>query len=74
MIRSEGWTCKVNGKKVSMDLFAGSMMSVPLEQGVNEIELSYHLPGRTSGIILSLAGTAILAFVAVIERKRGKSA
>ncbi len=74
VIRSEGWTCKVNGKKVSMDLFAGSMMSVPLEQGANEIELSYHLPGRTSGIILSLAGTAILAFVAVIERKRGKSA
>ena len=64
----------MNGKKVSMDLFAGSMMSVPLEQGANEIELSYHLPGMTSGIILSLAGTAILAFVAVIERKRGKSA
>ena len=41
----KGWSVKVNGKKIKSELVGNCMMSLPLENGENTIEMRYHVPG-----------------------------
>lgn len=66
----EGWECKVNGEKVTEIENIDGMLSIPVEEGKNEIELSYVAPGRKAGGILSaITLAALIAFVAVRRKK-----
>lgn len=49
----KGWSCKVNGKKVEIGSIDG-MLSIPVEQGSDNIVLKYRPSGRTPGLIISL--------------------
>ena len=68
---SSGWEVRVNGSKTEYGLFEGCLVRIPLVQGENRITMRFRVPGRMSGIILTLAGAGILTVY--LRRKERKS-
>ncbi|MCD8325941.1 MAG: YfhO family protein [Lachnospiraceae bacterium] len=68
----QGWTITVNGEKVEPELFANCMMSVPLESGVNTIEMKYQVPGLKAGAGISLAALVLLAAAMALDKRQLK--
>ncbi|MCR5740565.1 MAG: YfhO family protein, partial [Lachnospiraceae bacterium] len=69
-----GYTIKVDGISTNYDSYAGCVLSVPIEKGIHEIQISYFTPGLKTGMILSAFG--ILCFTLSLfaaENKRRKS-
>ena len=67
---NDGWKITLNGKEVTPELVSNCLMSVSLENGENSIELTYRVPGLRAGIIVSLAGVALLLVCIYGDRKR----
>jgi len=67
----KGWVVTCNGQKVDYDLVSGALISVPLSEGENVIEMRFEVPGKTAGIILTVAGVILLGTLIFFE-KRGK--
>lgn len=63
-----GWNCEVNGQSVEVQDFAEIFMAIPLEEGENEIQLSYSPTGQNIGIILAVIGIVLLVWI-IITRK-----
>lgn len=62
----KGWSVTRNGEKLEITedmLAAGCLYAIPLEDGVNDIEMTYHVQGLKMGIIIS--AIAILALVGI---------
>ena len=55
-----GFTIKVNGEKVDYQKSMSAFISFPLEQGENEIEITYTPNGFTFGLIISIIGLALI--------------
>lgn len=68
-----GWKISRNGSEVKPVLFDNCLMMIPLESGTNDISMTYHVPWRREGILLTFAGLALL-FAPVIFRKLHHSA
>ncbi len=66
---SGGWTVTCNGQRIEPELFGDCLMSIPLEDGVNQIEMEYHIPYLVHGIIISVIGIALLAGYWAIQKK-----
>lgn len=49
-----GWRAEVNGERTEILLANGFAMAVPVGPGRREIVLTYHTPGRVTGLVLSL--------------------
>ncbi len=64
----EGWTCKVNGKKVAVNSIDG-MLSIPVEKGNDSIVLKYVAPGQKTGAIISLCGLVVLVAFWLLTKK-----
>lgn len=64
-----GWTVMRNGKEITPDIFAGCLMNIPLVEGENHIQMTYHIPGLTAGAILTFIGMVLLG---ENQYKRGK--
>jgi uncharacterized membrane protein YfhO len=64
------WKITVNGKKVESSAFDGALLSIPLEEGENVIEMRYHSKGVISGIILTLLGILLCIFPYIWKRFR----
>lgn len=60
----KGFRVYVNGRRQEASEVSGAFMAVPLENGKNEVELTFLPGGFEAGIFLTLAG--ILFFIAVI--------
>jgi uncharacterized membrane protein YfhO len=56
----EGWSVRVNGKKVELKKFADSLIAIPLNAGENRVEMTYTADGFTIGVYISLAALIIL--------------
>ena len=56
-----GWKARVNGRIVSIEEFADYFITVPLQDGTNEITLFFVPEGLKLGVIVSLIGVLILA-------------
>lgn len=56
LYHDEGWTCIVNGKKTVIEEFADAFMLIPLQEGRNEVELSFRPPGLRVGICATVLG------------------
>ncbi len=65
----KGWKIKRNGKVVVAQQFADALMAIPLEDGENNIELSYEVPGLALGIMLSTLGVGGVIVLAYYEKK-----
>ena len=65
-----GYTATVNGQKAELVPVLDDLMAVKLEQGENEITISYLPTGLIAGFCLSVLGAAALVF-AILLRRRG---
>ncbi|MCD7918958.1 MAG: YfhO family protein [Clostridiales bacterium] len=65
-----GWTITLNGEEAEAELFADCLYSIPLQEGVNTIEMHYHVPYLTVGVALTGAAVIILILTYVLRRKR----
>ena len=64
-----GWKVTVNGKKVTPELFADCLMMISLENGDNNIEMTYSTPYINLGIIATIFGIICLILVIINEKK-----
>jgi uncharacterized membrane protein YfhO len=68
----EGWEIKVNGKTVQVETCADALITIPLEQGENEISMEFKPSYYTGSLIISLAGFLIIVIIFIFEYKNGK--
>ena len=64
----KGWTITRNGQTISPDVIGNALMSIPLENGKNEIEMSYKVPYLGTGLLVSALGLLIFIAVIVFEK------
>ena len=57
---SKGWQALRNGEPVHPDTVAGTMITIPLVDGTNEIELTYQVPFLREGMYISAAAFGVL--------------
>lgn len=75
---SKGWQAYRNGEVVQPDTVAGTMITIPLVDGENKIEMSYTIPYLREGMIVSAGALAVLLLdilsrgIASWRRKRKK--
>ena len=62
-----GWTLTVNGVKKDCDLIAGTLMSVPLDEGMNVVELDYEVPLKQTALYISIGGVVLFLAVLIAE-------
>lgn len=60
---SKGWTAYDNGKKAELQKANLMYLGMPIEAGSHEIRLVYRTPGGTAGVLVSLAGVALMIFL-----------
>ncbi len=64
-----GWTIKLNGKKIEPEHFEDCLISIPLEDGENVIEMEYSVPSLKTGILISCL-TLIMLIYFKFNKKR----
>lgn len=55
-----GWKITVNGEKTAARKGVGLFLTIPVQEGTNEIQLNYSVPGLVPGIALSVIGFGLL--------------
>lgn len=68
----KGWSATVNGKDVKLEKAADALMAVPIQKGENKIELTYHVPGQKSGILISAVGILLFLGICWYDRRNGR--
>ncbi|MBQ5361073.1 MAG: YfhO family protein, partial [Lachnospiraceae bacterium] len=72
-----GWKITVNGSSRDADVFAGTLVSIPLDPGDNHVEMTYEVPYLKLGALITLIGILLLALTGIAEallgRKKGES-
>ena len=63
----KGWKITRNGNAVNPDVIGNALISIPLENGTNEIEISYKVPYMDSGIRFTILGLLIFAAIITFE-------
>lgn len=67
-----GWKCTVNGEKTDVLCVVGNFCAVKVPVGQSEIKMKFTPGGIGAGIVLSVFGTAVFAFIVFIEVKNKK--
>lgn len=68
-----GWRITRNGEWLKVRLFGGCMYSIPLKEGKNVIEMTYHLPGLWVGILSTCIGVFLTFLGFWIEHRKKTS-
>lgn len=68
-----GWRITRNGEWLKVRLFGGCMYSIPLKEGKNVIEMTYHLPGLWVGILSTGIGVLLTFLGFWIEHRKKTS-
>ncbi len=66
----EGWSLKVNGKKAEVCQGMGQFIAICVEEGINEIELTYSAKGKLAGCTLTVVSVAV--YFAVFRKRKAK--
>lgn len=69
----EGWTVKVDGKKVEPIVLFNAMIGVQLSPGTHEVEMSFLPNGFTQGLVLMLLGIAACVGLGLYDHKHNKT-
>ena len=64
-----GWTAKLNGKKVKIEKVDNGLMAIKIYKGANNIEFNYEVPGLKLGRLISTISIVILVIYFCFERK-----
>lgn len=62
-----GWEISLNGKPVNFQLIGGTLISVPLEEGNNMIEMKYEIPYKQTGLYISIGGVVMFIVILAAE-------
>ena len=57
----------VNGSNTQFDLIGGTLMSVPLEEGMNVVELVYEVPLKQTALYISIGGIIMFLSILIAE-------
>ena len=68
----DGWTVKVDGKKVEPVEVVKAMIGVELTPGTHTVTFSYTPPGFTVGVFLFVLGIGMLVLFYRYDRKNNK--
>lgn len=68
----DGWTVKVDGKKVEPIEVVKAMIGVELEPGEHTVTFSYTPPGFTVGVVLFILGIGMLVLFYRYDKKNNK--
>lgn len=68
----DGWELMVDGKKILIEDFKETFISVYLEEGEHTIALSYMTPGLQTGAIISIFSIVVAVATLILGGKRGK--
>lgn len=71
--KEAGWTLFVDGREVEPEEFGGAFISVHLEEGEHQIELTYESPGLRMGAAISGACVLVFLLLILIRKKQGKA-
>lgn len=66
----DGWKVIVNGKEGKISKALGNFMTIPVERGSNEIVLTYHVPGLTLGMMLSILAIFVFTVWEILDRRK----
>lgn len=69
----EGWSAKVNGKKINIEDELYTFMSIKLEKGNNDIELEFIPPLLEEGMLISVLSILLLIVYEMFENKISKT-
>jgi uncharacterized membrane protein YfhO len=67
---AEGWHAQVDGRRARVGQAFGALLAVRVRAGDHSIELSYHVPGATAGLLASALGLFGLAALGLADRRR----
>ena len=70
---SDGWSAQVDGKPAKIMRADTAFMAIDLPAGEHRVELRYATPGLMQGALVSAAGLACLAVLAVVLRWRDRT-
>mgnify|MGYP004697611603 CR=1 FL=1 len=70
---SKGWTVYDNGRKAELQKANLMYLGMPIEAGSHEIRLVYRTPGGTAGVLVSLAGVALMIFLCRRSARRQRA-
>ena len=68
----KGWTVTQNGKRIEVtdDMLVGDCLyAIPLVDGDNYIEMTYHVQGLTAGILISAIAIIVLVGIGLYKKK-----
>lgn len=65
----KGWTILQNGKEIEPELIGNCMMSIPLQKGKNQIEMTYQARGIWIGRIVSILGVLAVLYETFRQRR-----
>lgn len=68
----EGWTIKVDGKKVEPTVVLEALIAVEMEPGEHTVEMTYTPPGLIIGLGAFVIGVVCVVFVYRYDRKNNK--
>jgi len=63
-----GWSVYCDGNKISTYKIADALVGADIPQGQHTITFKYHVPGLTTGLIISLSALAILILLIVLRK------
>ncbi len=63
IVYDEGWTVKVDGKKVDTHAIGDALLGIELEPGDHEIEMNYMPRGLVPGILMSVFSLVLLVLL-----------
>ncbi|MBO4845625.1 MAG: YfhO family protein [Lachnospiraceae bacterium] len=64
----DGWNIKVDGKKVEYSDYRETMIVVPLDAGLHNIEIAFFPPGLITGLIIMLVSVCLGIVLALRKR------
>ena len=71
-----GWTAYVDGKEADIQTVAGAFIALDLKAGAHTIEFKYFPRGLHAGILITLVGWLVFAFLmnmkSIKEKKNGR--
>ena len=66
----EGWTAAVDGVATPVQVANGYQVAIAVPAGAREVRLAYRPPGMIAGGAITVTSMLLLAFWAIIERRR----
>ena len=69
----EGWTVKVDGKKVKAQAIGKAFLGLKLEDGTHDISLSYVSPGFRTGLVISAVSLILFLILLLVRHIRKRT-